>query len=261
MINIDLNKCIKCMKCVAACPFSALVEKYGEPQLSSEKACIKCLHCGIVCPNEAISYDSEASAIPGELPTTGENFTQELKNHILTRRSYRHFSEEPVPEEIIKEALELAAWAPSAKNQHPTKWIVIRSKEIMNNMMNEILRYVEETGVSAEIVTEMKKGNNVVMGNASALILAYAADYKISPETDTAIAMATAELYLQSKGIGTCWAGYLKRMANNIPKIREMLPQLPKECSFYGAFMLGYPQGEKYIHVPNRIKKADISWL
>ena len=86
-----------------------------------------------------------------------------------------------------------------------------------------ILEYVDETGVSPEIASEMETGNNVVMGTAKTLLLAYANDNAISPETDTAIAMTTAELYLQAKGIGTCWAGYLKRMANNIPGIREML--------------------------------------
>ena len=107
----------------------------------------------------------------------------------------------------------------------------------------------------------MEVGNNIVIGNATTLLLAYARNNAISPETDTAIAMTTVELYLQAKGIGTCWAGYLRGMANRIPEIKELLPELPENNSFYGAFMLGYPEDEKYLHVPQRFKRADIEWV
>ena len=107
----------------------------------------------------------------------------------------------------------------------------------------------------------MEIGNNVVMGTATSLLLAYADDNSISPETDTAIAMTTAELYLQAKGVGTCWAGYLKRMANTIPEIKALLPKLPEHHSFYGAFMLGYPENEEFLHIPQRFKRADIEWV
>lgn len=98
------------------------------------------------------------------------------------------------------------------------------------------------------------------MGNASTLILAYARDNDISPETDTAIAMASAELYLQARGIGTCWGGYLKRMSGSVPGAASLLPALPKGYSYYGAFFLGYPD-ENYVNVPLRHKQAKITWV
>ncbi len=218
------------------------------------------MHCGAACPTEAISFSGKSSILMDEIPRVGEEFVKDLKNHVLRRRSYRHFSEESVPRGTVEEALNLAAWAPSAKNQHPTKWIVIESKELMEEIMTLILDYVNRTGISPEIAREMEKGNNVVMGDAAMLILAYASDRAISPETDTAIAMTTAELYLQAKGLGTCWAGYLKRMANAVPEIRELLPGIPEKNSFYGALMVGYPEDENYIHIPERLDRADIKW-
>ena len=111
-----------------------------------------------------------------------------------------------------------------------------------------------------KIYPGMKIGNNVVMGTATSLILAYADDKAISPETDTAIAMTTVELYLQSRGVGTCWAGYLRRMVNAIPEIRELLPEIPENHRIYGAFMVGYPEDEEYLHIPQRFRRADIKW-
>lgn len=260
MININEEVCIECMTCVSVCPFSALEDVEGFPQLVSPARCIRCMHCGAVCPTEAISYNDRPAILMDEIPRLGEEFVDDLKSHVLRRRSYRHFNEESVPRAIVEEALDLASWAPSAKNQHPARWIVIESKKIMEKIMTLILDYVNRTGISPEIAREMEKGNNVVMGDATMLILAYARDGAVSPETDTAIAITTAELYLQAKGLGTCWTGYLKRMANAIPEIRENILDIPEDCSFYGGLMVGYPEDENYIHVPERFDRADIKW-
>lgn len=261
MIVVNKDVCIECMTCLTVCPFTVLEESEGGPQAIKGKMCINCMHCGAACPTDAITYEGKPTILDDDMPVVGEDFVKDLKNHILMRRSYRHFSEEQVPRRIIEEALTLADWAPSAKNQHPTKWIIVESQEIMDRMMELILDYVKKTGVSPEIASEMEVGNNVVMGTATSLLLAYASDKAISPETDTAIAMTTADLYLQAKGVGTCWAGYLKRMCNAIPEIRALLPGLPPDHSFYGAFMLGYPEDENYLHIPQRFKKADIKWV
>lgn len=260
MIEINREVCIGCMTCLTVCPFTVLEETEDGPRKAAGKNCIGCLHCGAVCPTDAITYNGESAIYGDELPIISDGFTDDLKNQILMRRSYRHFSEEQVSPLIIKEALELASWAPSAKNQHPTRWIVIESRELMDRMMELILDYVEKTGISREIATEMAIGNNVVMGTATSLILAYASDKAISPETDTAIAMTTAELYLQSRGVGTCWAGYLRRMVNAIPEIKAMLPAIPENHRVYGAFMVGYPEDEEYLHIPQRFRRADIKW-
>ena len=266
MITIDNAKCTGCLTCLSVCPFTVLEEADGKPQLAEGKGCLACMHCAAACPEKAISYGEQEAILQSSLPQTAEGFdaerfAAELKGHILGRRSYRHFSSEKVDRKLIEEALELASWAPSAKNQHPTKWIIIDDADIIKQIMEHILKYAEENGISPEIVSEYAIGNNVVMGTAPTMLLAYASEYAISPETDTAIAMTTAELYLQSKGVGTCWAGYFKRMCNAIPEVKELLPRIPRGHSFYGAFMMGYPENEEYIHIPNRVKKADISWV
>lgn len=266
MITIDNAKCTGCLTCLSVCPFTVLEEADGKPQLAEGKGCLACMHCAAACPEKAISYGEQEAILQSSLPQTAEGFdaerfAAELKGHILGRRSYRHFSSEKVDRKLIEEALELASWAPSAKNQHPTKWIIIDDADIIKQIMEHILKYAEENGISPEIISEYAIGNNVVMGTAPTMLLAYASEYAISPETDTAIAMTTAELYLQSKGVGTCWAGYFKRMCNAIPEVKELLPKIPRGHSFYGAFMMGYPESEEYIHIPNRIKRADISWV
>ena len=262
MIQINQKRCIECMTCVSVCVFDALQDVDGYPTFANPKMCMQCMHCGAVCPTESISYDGETVILETDAKRLPDDFVNELKKHITMRRSYRNYDDEPVSRGVRQDALEVASWAPSAKNQHPTKWIVIDTKSTIDRIMEYILNYVETTGNSSEILKLYKKGRNVVVGNAPTLIFAYANDMAIYPEIDTSIAMTTAELYLQAKGVGTCWAGYLRRMSNCIPEIKHDILELPEGCSVYGACMVGYPnENEKYIHIPERRRYVEIKWV
>ena len=262
MIRSDKQKCIKCYKCITICPFNVLEEKEdGYPGLVEGKMCLECMHCGAACPVEAILYGDDKSIKDETIKELSPNFSKDLKSHILQRRSYRHFKQEPVDKKIIEDVLDTVRWTPSAKNQQPTKWIVISDKNLMKKMMDIIIDFVEKSGMSSEVASEFEEGNNVVMGEAPTLIIAYASDSAINAPADTHISVATAELLLQSKGVGTCWCGYLTRFLNNIEELKELLPEIPKGSSFHASLMAGYPQNEKYIHIPKRLKDADIKWV
>ena len=261
MIQVNKEKCIKCHKCIDVCPFTVLGAEDGFPVKRAEKNCIECMHCAAACPCGALDFGGTAAA-GKEVAAVADTFAADLETHVLQRRSYRNFKETPVDREVLSHVLHLADWVPSAKNQHPYGWIVIDSKELIGSIMDAIVAYSRETGVSLEIVTELEnENNNVVMGTAPTLILCYANNGAINAPADSAIAMTTVELLLQSRGIGTCWGGYLTRMCNAVPEIKELLPELPENHSFYGAFMAGYPENEDYLYVPERIKKADIKFL
>lgn len=260
MITIDHEKCIGCLKCVSVCPFKVLDVADGRPDAGEGKLCIKCLHCAAVCPQNAISLGEYEGALPLELPEFPEEMKKLMELSLLTRRSYRRFLQKPVPVDIVKEALRVAAWAPSAKNQHPAKWIVVNQEEKIKKIMDLILGYVRETQQYLEIEKLYQQGHNVVMGNSKTLILAYARMDAVNPPVDSALALYNAELVLQAQGIGTCWAGYLTRMCNQITELKELL-ELPEGCQFYGALMAGYPDHEEYLRIPNRMKQPDIKWF
>ena len=259
MINIDLEKCIGCLKCVSVCPFKVIDIEEGKPK-AKDKLCVKCLHCAAACSENAISLDNIEGVLPEEMPAFPDNFQQLMEGFLMTRRSYRHFKPEPVPKEIMSNALRVSAWAPSAKNQHPTKWIVVNDEKKISKIMEYILQYVRETGNSPEIEKLYESGLNVVLGNAKTILIAYAKIDSINPPVDTALALYNAELVLQSQGIGTCWAGYLTRLTNQIPALKDFL-KIPEGFQLYGAMMAGYPENEEYIHIPNRQKQPIIDWL
>ena len=155
MIEVNKEKCIKCYECLKVCPFTVLEKKKdGYPALVEGKNCLKCMHCAVTCPVDAYTYDGEDTFEIGEIPELPESFSRNLKDHIMTRRSYRHFEDRPVDKEVIKKVLNAVNWTPSAKNINPTKWIVINSRKTLQAMMNMILNHVKETGISPEVVSE-----------------------------------------------------------------------------------------------------------
>ena len=56
--------------------------------------------------------------------------SREFLSHMLKRRSVREFSSEPVPIELIENAIRIAGSAPSGANQQPWTFVVIRDRAI-----------------------------------------------------------------------------------------------------------------------------------
>lgn len=152
--------------------------------------------------------------------------------------------------------MDAAENAPSAKNEHPVRWIILESEEIRQCIMDWILEYCRENQVSMELISEYANGNNPVMGENAVIIIGICRRNSINPAQDTAIALTTAELLLQAEGIGTCWGGYLTRFLNLIPECRMVL-EIPEGYEVYGTLLAGYPDRQNYRYLPAR-KKAEI---
>jgi len=67
---------------------------------------------------------------------------------VSTRRSLRHFSDQPVAYEDILAMLEAATLAPSATNEQPRHFIVIRNNELKEGM-GDVVSAVLEASISA----------------------------------------------------------------------------------------------------------------
>jgi len=62
----------------------------------------------------------------------------ELERLIKTRRSIRRWNQEPVSDESILNAIELAIWAPNGGNQQNWKFMVIRNRDIIVKMADTV---------------------------------------------------------------------------------------------------------------------------
>ena len=60
--------------------------------------------------------------------------SREFSDLMRTRRSVRHFSSEPVPRELIENAIEIAGLAPSGANQQPWTFAVVSDPSVKERM-------------------------------------------------------------------------------------------------------------------------------
>ena len=253
MILVDKNKCIKCGKCLEVCPFNVLSLKEGFPTEDSSKTvgCIGCMHCVAICPVGALMCEGLLEERkPSEMPS--EYAYEEIKKIIMSNRSIRHFSDELMPVDEIEEILEVAAYAPSAKNHHTNRWILAYGQEKTSQIMKEVLNFAQENGGPLEVISEHKEGNNIVTFDAPHILFGVAPkEGTANPYTDTIIAITDVDLMLNAKGMGSCWAGYLGRISNASEKIKNIIG-LDDSMQIFGVLAFGYPKDEKYDWLPHR---------
>jgi nitroreductase len=80
-----------------------------------------------------------AAAQPGAAPAAaapaGKDCAREAAlDVLLTRRSIRKYEQKPVPDAMVQKILEAAMEAPSAGNQQPWRFIVIRDRALLNDI-------------------------------------------------------------------------------------------------------------------------------
>ncbi|TXT65567.1 MAG: putative NAD(P)H nitroreductase YodC [Promethearchaeota archaeon] len=119
---------------------------------------------------------------------------EELLKFIKDRRTIRCFKDEMIPEEEIEMILEAGQWAPSASNRQAWKFIVIKNKEMIEELSKIAIygKFVREAPVAIAIVGEVHENPNWYI-------------------QDTTLASMNMMLEAWSLGIGTCWLGSMDR--------------------------------------------------
>ncbi len=154
--------------------------------------------------------------------------TDEFIEVILSRRSIRKFTGEDIPESDVKTMLEAAMAAPSACNQQPWHFVVVKNKETHGKIM-EIQPY-----------TKMLK--NAALG----LVVCADPELQTCPgfwQQDTSAAVENILLAVHAMGYGATWCG-LYPSDETVYKVRELL-DLPKKVYPLCVIAIGVPDEEK----------------
>ncbi len=139
---------------------------------------------------------------------------------LLTRRSVRRFLDREVEDDKILKALDIARYAPSAKNKQPWEFIVIKDPETMKKL------------------SKLRPGA-APLANAKAAI-AIVADAKTSPHTyaiDCACVTTYLLLALHALGLGAVWINLFEH------EEAENMLRIPREEGkrLFAVVAIGYP--------------------
>lgn len=168
---------------------------------------------------------------------------------IATRHSTRKFKEEPVPQGVLDKVIEAGRQAPSGKHKNQSRFIVIRKKEVLQ----ELIALVQQEFAKMEVTPEnddnfggairaAKKGGYVFMYNAPVLIVvANKRDYG-NKYADVSCAMQNMMLAANALDLGSCWINQLRWLQDN-PVLRAYLQKLgmAEDEEVCASLSIGYP--------------------
>jgi nitroreductase/NAD-dependent dihydropyrimidine dehydrogenase PreA subunit len=263
-IRVDVEKCNKDGICVQECPLGA-IEMDPETNMpvaagDFDDCCLACGHCVAVCPKAAFHLDwlGPEACLPAqkELDVSPGQAEQFLR----ARRSIRNYRDRPVAREKIEKLLEIAGYAPSAKNNQPWRWTVVETPGDVRHyagMVIDWMRTVIEMDPDMDrmrsflrVVAAWDSGIERICRGAPCVIVVHGdKNYGFGPE-DCALALSYLELYAPVLGLGGCWGGYFYSALNNYPPLSGALG-IPADHKTFGAMMLGYPKF-KYHRLPMR---------
>jgi len=147
----------------------------------------------------------------------------EFQELILTRRSVRKYLDKPVEDEKLGRVLEAARVAPSACNNQPWHFIVIRDEE-MRQRLSEA--YGRDWFYTAPVII-------CACGEPSVNFRRI--DGKNYNDVDVTIAMDHLILAAAEEGLGTCWIGAFK------PDVARKVLEIPEGIEPVAMTPLGYP--------------------
>ncbi len=264
-LKINDNLCIRCGICAEVCPVAVISMDTGKPTSDRADFCISCGHCVAHCPKAAVQLDWVPLRKQKKAGTVLSSKRAEL--FLRQRRSVRRYKKEVPDHELMAELLRVARCAPSGGNSQGLSFRVIENREILDDIIGAVVDFMEngvKSGKLPKVYGEMvakyrADGQDFILRGAPCLVVSHAHKKASWAKDNTRFALAYAELYAPSLGLGSCWAGFLEMCAfSGDNKLLELM-QLPEEHVFCGAIMAGFPQYHSFRLVDR--KPLQISWL
>jgi nitroreductase len=87
---------------------------------------------------------------------------EELSQLIKSRRSVRNWQDKDVPDEVLKQALELATYAPSGMNYQGWKFVVVKNKDMINAIADAVRSRAQRVASWEETARHMENPQAMV---------------------------------------------------------------------------------------------------
>ena len=183
----------------------------------------------------------------------------DLKEAIYTRRAVREFTAEPVDEPTIHQLIDAAIQAPSAVNQQPWSFCVVRDKAALDQISNESKAYMLRTLASGAVTSfpsDSQRSEFSHFYHAPALILISSVTESPWTVEDCSLAAENLMLAARAVGLGTCWIGFAQAWLGT-PEGKAVL-KLPGGYVPVAPIIVGHPRSEPP-SIPR--KEPEIRWI
>ena len=171
----------------------------------------------------------------------GEEWKMDVMEAILTRRSIRKYTKKPIPDAVITQLLKAGMFAPSAGNEQPWHFIVIRDRGILDT----IPEYHPYSKMLFEAPVAIVVCGDVTLEKHKGLWV-----------QDCAAAVENILLAAHALGLGAVWLGVHPRDDREYGT-RHLLG-IPENVIPFAIISLGYPNEKK--EQPERFNESRIHY-
>lgn len=234
-IKIDLDSCVGCGACVKDCTVRSLAledtDKGKRCVVANQASCMRCGHCAAICPTAAIGFDDPAY--------TAAEPANDVERAIMMRRSVRAFKPQALTHEELQRVIGITKYAASAKAMFPIHFTVL-GREKAVKVADLLAEKYAAVPAMAPIAKLHQKGIDIILRGAPHLVVTSAPrDSAYPPLEDAVIALTTMELYAQTIGVGTTWAGFVTGGLRSFPEIASIM-NLPEGHAPLSCMLLGW---------------------
>ena len=162
---------------------------------------------------------------------------QAVVETIMTRRSVRNYTTEPVNREQMAKILECGMYAPSAMNMQPWAVRVVDAPDFIEGVTN--------IAVEQNAKVKEQEGFRNIFRNAPTVAFIACPEESYSGEYDCGLLSENMMLSAWSMGIGSCCLGSVVPVMNSEaakPYLERL--QLPEGYKLQVAIAFGYPEGD-----------------
>ncbi len=236
-ILINREKCVGCSLCVYDCPNDCLRLEDGKARFV-KPACIACGHCYAICPQGAVrmtDYDCEDEPA---VPMTALD-SDTLLAAMRSRRTVRHFTQQPVEEEKIRKILEAGRYSPTGGNFQNVAFTILGSRQAEAEAICVGL-FRDGQKLDAGPASFLKRIGVTVTDDfffkGAPLVIAVSGGDDVNP----ALASSYMEIMAESMGLGVLYSGFFRECARISEPLRELL-ELPDGHRVVTCMVVGYP--------------------
>jgi nitroreductase len=181
----------------------------------------------------------------------------DLVDAIHGRRSVRDYRAEPLNDATLRGLMDAAVWAPSAINEQPWHFTVVRDQRKLDLISQLAKQYMLTTqaAVPDHLRAMLTNPDFQIFYHAPALMVISAALGPWAVE-DCALAAQNLMLSAHSQGLGSCWIGFAESWLQT-PDGKAML-QLPAEFLPVAPIIVGLPNATPPV-VPR--KATRVAWI
>jgi len=169
-----------------------------------------------------------------------------LKEAIYGRRSVREFTATPVDEKTIRKLIDAAIQAPSAVNEQPWSFTVVRDKVLLSRISNEAKAFMLQAppiGLASHHFEDLISDPSFdIFYKAPVLIVIASITNDHWAVENCALAAENLMLAACAEGLGTCWIGFAQGWLDT-PEGKTAL-RLPIKYKSVAPIILGHPKAQ-----------------